>query len=176
MAKIISFPYFENIYVARIMEFQVQFCTSFRPEAVEDRICHLCKHWLMKLKCPLQLNMPSKKNQHNYWSFYPSEIFTIAHFNVKHPVIMFVRKYFNPLHMAFVYSLTKIEEAIHHKTVGKQIRYLFLFRKLDSSNSFPPQYGVPKIPKDKGKSLCAAICVTGWVDGWQNGDNIKWFE
>ena len=30
--------------------------------------------------------MPSKKNQQNYWSFYPSEPFTIAHFNVRHPV------------------------------------------------------------------------------------------
>ena len=30
--------------------------------------------------------MPLKKNQQNYWSFYPSEPFTIAHFNVRHPV------------------------------------------------------------------------------------------
>ena len=40
----------------------------------------------MKLKCPLLQNMSSKKNQQNYWSFHPSEPFTIAHFNVRHPV------------------------------------------------------------------------------------------
>ena len=46
---------------------------SFRPEVVEDRLYHLCKNWLMKLKCPLLQNMPSKKDQQNYWSFHPSE-------------------------------------------------------------------------------------------------------
>ena len=30
--------------------------------------------------------MPSKKNQQDYCSFYPSEPSTIAHFNVRHPV------------------------------------------------------------------------------------------
>ena len=40
----------------------------------------------MKLKCPLLLNMPSKKNQQKYWFFYPSEPFTFKHFNVRHPV------------------------------------------------------------------------------------------
>ena len=68
---------------------------SFRPEAVEDRLCHLCKNWLMKLKCPLLQNMPSKKNQQNYWSFHPSEPFTIAHFNVRHPVIKNKKIYSN---------------------------------------------------------------------------------
>ena len=55
-------------------------------EAVEDSLCHLCKNWLMKLKCPLLLNMHLKKNQKNYWSFYPSEPFKNGHFNVRHPV------------------------------------------------------------------------------------------
>ena len=54
---------------------------------MEDRLCHLCKNWLMKLKCPLLQNMPSEKKHQNYWSFYPSEPFTIAHFNVRHPVL-----------------------------------------------------------------------------------------
>ena len=49
-------------------------------------LCHLCKNWLMKLKCPLLQNMPSKKSQQNYWSFHPSEPFAITHFNVRHPV------------------------------------------------------------------------------------------
>ena len=40
----------------------------------------------MKLKCPLLLNMHLKKNQQNYWSFYPSEPFKNEHFNVRHPV------------------------------------------------------------------------------------------
>ena len=31
----------------------------------------------------------SKKNQRNHWSFYPSEPFTITHFNVRHPVSNF---------------------------------------------------------------------------------------
>ena len=59
---------------------------AFRLEAVEDSLCHLCKNWLMKLKCPLLLNMHLKKNQQNYWSFYPSEPFENGHFNVRHPV------------------------------------------------------------------------------------------
>ena len=42
----------------------------------------------MKLKCPLLLNMPSKKNQQNYSIFYPSEQFTFAHFNVRYPVVV----------------------------------------------------------------------------------------
>ena len=41
----------------------------------------------MKLKCAMLLNMPSKKNQQNYWSFYPSEPFTLGHFNVRYPVV-----------------------------------------------------------------------------------------
>ena len=55
-------------------------------EAVEASLCHLYEIQGSKVKCPLLLNMPSKKNQQNYWSFYPSEPFTIAHFNVRHPV------------------------------------------------------------------------------------------
>ena len=53
---------------------------------MEDRLCHLCKNWLIKLKCPHLQNMPLKKNQQNYWFFHPSGPFTIAHFNVRHPV------------------------------------------------------------------------------------------
>ena len=34
--------------------------------------------------------MPLKKNQQNYWSLYPSEPFTIAHFNVRHPVQLYL--------------------------------------------------------------------------------------
>ena len=30
--------------------------------------------------------MPSKKNQQNYWYFYPSEPLQNGHFNVRHPV------------------------------------------------------------------------------------------
>ena len=30
--------------------------------------------------------MPSKKDQQNFWSFYPSEPFQNGHFNVRHPV------------------------------------------------------------------------------------------
>ena len=30
--------------------------------------------------------MPSKKDQQNFWSFYPSEPFKNGHFNVRHPV------------------------------------------------------------------------------------------
>ena len=46
----------------------------------------------MKLKCPLLLNMHLKKNQQNYWSFYPSEPFKNGHFNVRHPVFVIVFK------------------------------------------------------------------------------------
>ena len=38
-------------------------------------------------------NMPSKKNQQDYWSFHPSEPFTIAHFNVRHPVCKDLNQY-----------------------------------------------------------------------------------
>ena len=50
----------------------------------------------MKLNCPLLLNMPSKKNQQNYGSFYPSQPFKYGHFNVRHPVLCLVMwcKYF----------------------------------------------------------------------------------
>ena len=82
MAGIILFWCFENInFLGRIMEFKFQF---WHPSDL--RLCHLCKNWLMTLKCPLLLNMHSKKNQQNYWPFYPSEPFTFGHFNVRHPV------------------------------------------------------------------------------------------
>ena len=41
---------------------------------------------MIKLKCPLLLNIHLKKNQQNYWSFYPLEPFKNGHFNVRHPV------------------------------------------------------------------------------------------
>ena len=41
---------------------------------------------MSKVKFPLPLNMPSKRNQQNFWSFYPSEPFKNGHFNVRYPV------------------------------------------------------------------------------------------
>ena len=56
-------------------------------EAVEASLWPLYEIYGSKVKCTLLLNMPLKKNQQNHWSFYPSEPFTIAHFNVRHLVV-----------------------------------------------------------------------------------------
>ena len=49
-------------------------------------LCYFFVNWLMKLKCPNLLNILGTMIQENYWPFYPSEPFTLAHFNMRHPV------------------------------------------------------------------------------------------
>ena len=55
-------------------------------EAVEARWYYFFENWLIKLKCPNLLNTLGTMIQENYWSFYPSEPFTLARFNMRHPV------------------------------------------------------------------------------------------
>ena len=55
-------------------------------EAVEASLCYFFENWLKKLKCPNLLNTPGTMIQDNYQSFYLSEPFTLACFNMRHPV------------------------------------------------------------------------------------------
>ena len=57
------FDVFKNLYFGENHGILTSILPSFRPEAVEDRLCHLYKNWLMKVKCPLLTNMPPQKNQ-----------------------------------------------------------------------------------------------------------------
>ena len=58
----------------------------FLPEAVEANRCYFFENWVKKLKCPHLLKPLGTIFQHNYWSFYTSEPFTLARFNMRHPV------------------------------------------------------------------------------------------
>ena len=58
----------------------------FLPEAVEPNRCYFFENWVKKLKCPHLLKPLGTIFQHNYWSFYTSEPFTLARFNMRHPV------------------------------------------------------------------------------------------
>ena len=79
--------------------------------------------------------MPSKKNQQNYWSFYPSEPFTFRHFNVRHPVI----------EMLFFFDLSNFKNwtirnylkfnwflwsGIKNETKNRCFRYVFCVSKM----------------------------------------------
>ena len=81
-------PPWKPLFVSLIIKnpFFLWYFAPSLSEALEASLWLLYEKYLLKVKCPLLLNMPSKKNQQNYWSFYPSEPFTIAHFNVRHPV------------------------------------------------------------------------------------------
>ena len=59
--------------------------TPFLPEAVEATQCYFFENWVKKLKCPHLLNILDSMIWENYWSFYPSEPFTLARFNMRHP-------------------------------------------------------------------------------------------
>ena len=58
----------------------------FTLEAVEANWCYFFENWFKKLKCPHLLKPLGTIFQHNYWSFYTSELFTLARFNMRHPV------------------------------------------------------------------------------------------
>ena len=60
--------------------------TPFLPEAVEADRCYFFENWVKKLKCPHLLKPVGTIFHHNYWSFYTSESFTLARFNMRHPV------------------------------------------------------------------------------------------
>ena len=85
-------PPWKPLFVGLIFKYPVFLCylAPSLSEAVKASLWHFSKIWGSKVKCPLLLNLPSKKNQRNYWSFYPSEPSTIAHFNVRHPVIIHI--------------------------------------------------------------------------------------
>ena len=58
----------------------------FLREAVEANRCYFFLNGVKKLKCPPLLKPLGTIFQHNYWSFYTSEPFTLGHFNVRYPV------------------------------------------------------------------------------------------
>ena len=90
----------------------------FLPEAVEANRCYFFENWVKKLKCPHLLKPLGTIFQHNYWSFYTSEPFTLARFNMRHPVVGIVYKifisvysYFEPLSiLAKVYVCNFLEK------------------------------------------------------------------
>ena len=63
----------------------------FLPEAVEANRCYFFENWVKKLKCPHHLKPLGTIFQHNYWSFYTSEPFTLARFNMRHPVCILLQ-------------------------------------------------------------------------------------
>ena len=56
----------------------------FLSEAVEATWCYFFKNWFMKLKIYNLLKSLGTIIQQNYWSFYNSEPFTLACFNMRH--------------------------------------------------------------------------------------------
>jgi hypothetical protein len=58
-------------------------------EAVEASECYFFENWLIKLNWPNLLNTLGTMIQDNYQSFYLSEPFTLARFNMRHPVEFF---------------------------------------------------------------------------------------
>ena len=72
-------------------------------EAVEASWCYFFENWLIKLKCPDLLNAVGTMIQDNYQSFYLSESFTLACFNMRHPVVEIrcCRTWRNTLHQFF---------------------------------------------------------------------------
>ena len=59
----------------------------FLSEAGEDSRCYFFENWFMKLKIYDLLKPLGTITQQNYWSFYLSEPFQKARFNMRHPVI-----------------------------------------------------------------------------------------
>ena len=55
-------------------------------EAVEASPCHFFQNCLMKLKCPHLLKPLYTIIQENHLPFYPSKLFIITRFNMRHPV------------------------------------------------------------------------------------------
>ena len=55
-------------------------------EAVEASRCYFFENWLIKFKCPNLLNTLGTMIQDNYQSLYLSGPFTLARFNMRHPV------------------------------------------------------------------------------------------
>ena len=55
-------------------------------EAVEAGRCYFFENWLIKFKCSNLLNILGTMIQDNYQSFYLSGPFTLARFNMRHPV------------------------------------------------------------------------------------------
>ena len=76
----------KQCFFGRLIKYQVKFLQLFLSEVVEAGLCYFFQNWLMKFKCPDLLNILGTMIQENYWPFYPSEPFTLARFNMRHPV------------------------------------------------------------------------------------------
>ena len=59
---------------------------TFLSEAVKASRCYFFVNWLMKVRCLNLLKPLGTLIQENYWSFYPSELFRILRFNMRHHV------------------------------------------------------------------------------------------
>ena len=59
----------------------------FLSEAVEASLCYFFENWLMKHKSPNLLKPLGTIIHQNSQFYYPSELFSFHHFNVRHPVI-----------------------------------------------------------------------------------------
>ena len=68
------------------MKYQDEFLAPFLSEAVEARVFYFFKNWLMKLKCPNLVKPLDTIIQENYQHFYPSKLFRITRFNMRHPI------------------------------------------------------------------------------------------
>ena len=79
--------FWNTTFFGRLIKYQVWFLQLFLSEAVEAGLSYCFEKWWINLKCPYLLNILGTIIQGNYWSFYPSEPFTLARFNMKHPVL-----------------------------------------------------------------------------------------
>jgi hypothetical protein len=68
------------------IQFFLLILALFLPEAVEANQCYFFENWFKKLKCPHLLKPVGTIFQQKFWSFYTSEPFTLARFNMRHPV------------------------------------------------------------------------------------------
>ena len=78
--------FWKQLFMGRTMNYQDEFLAPFLSEAVEASRCYFFANWLMKLKCPILLKPLDTMIQENYWSFYPSEPFSLDLLNMIHPV------------------------------------------------------------------------------------------
>ena len=68
--------------------YEISGCISatFLLEAVEASLCYVFENWLMKRKIPNLLKPLGTTIHQNSQFYYPSELFGLHHFTMRHPV------------------------------------------------------------------------------------------
>ena len=78
--------FWKQMFFTRIMKYQVEFWNILNWRLLRPAYVNFFENWWMKLKFPFLLKPPGTIIQQYYWSFYPSEPFSLDQFNMIHPV------------------------------------------------------------------------------------------